>query len=112
MYWSIPGSCCSTWFRAAGTSMPSGSDCPSGVSVTRVNNAGLSKETGMTLPKIVSHDEWLQARKALLDKEKELTRTRDALNIERRNLPMVEVTKDYEFDSPDGKVRLLDLFED
>src|SRR5262249_53244275 len=38
-------------------------------------------------------------------------RRRDALNIERRNLPMVEITKDYEFDGPDGKVRLIDLFE-
>jgi predicted dithiol-disulfide oxidoreductase (DUF899 family) len=65
----------------------------------------------MTLPRIVSPDEWLAARKALLAKEKQLTRERDALNVERRNLPMVEVEKDYVFDGPDGKVRLIDMFD-
>jgi predicted dithiol-disulfide oxidoreductase (DUF899 family) len=65
----------------------------------------------MTLPRIASREEWLAARKALLVKEKELTRQRDALNIERRNLPMVEVEKDYVFEGPDGPARLLDLFE-
>jgi predicted dithiol-disulfide oxidoreductase (DUF899 family) len=65
----------------------------------------------MSLPRIASRDEWTAARKDLLTKEKELTRRRDALNTERRELPMVEVTKAYEFDSPDGTVRLLDLFE-
>ncbi len=65
----------------------------------------------MSLPKIASREEWLAARKALLDKEKELTRERDALNVERRNLPMVEVEKDYVFDGPDGQVRLIDIFE-
>jgi predicted dithiol-disulfide oxidoreductase (DUF899 family) len=65
----------------------------------------------MTLPKIVSRPEWQQARKDLLDKEKELTRLRDRLNAERRELPMVEVTKDYVFDGPDGPVRLADLFD-
>jgi hypothetical protein len=42
-------------------------------------------------PKVVSRDEWLAARKKLLAKEKELTRHRDALNAERRRLPMVEI---------------------
>ena len=65
----------------------------------------------MSLPKIASRDEWLAARKELLAKEKDLTRRRDALNIERRNLPMVEIEKDYVFDGPDGKVRLIDMFE-
>ena len=45
----------------------------------------------MSLPKIASRDEWLAARKELLAKEKELTRQRDALNTERRDLPMVEI---------------------
>ena len=54
----------------------------------------------MSLPKVVSRDEWLAARKALLAKEKELTRARDALNAERRRLPMVEIGKDYVFDGP------------
>jgi predicted dithiol-disulfide oxidoreductase (DUF899 family) len=65
----------------------------------------------MTLPQIVSRDEWLLARKELLAKEKELTRRRDALNVERRRLPMVEIEKDYVFEGPDGEARLVDLFE-
>jgi len=65
----------------------------------------------MTLPKIVSLEEWTAARKELLTKEKEATRQRDVLNAERRELPMVEVTKRYELDGPDGTVTLLDLFE-
>jgi predicted dithiol-disulfide oxidoreductase (DUF899 family) len=65
----------------------------------------------MSLPKIASRDEWLAARKDLLAKEKELTRTRDALSIERRNLPMVELEQDYTFEGPDGPVHLSDLFE-
>lgn len=65
----------------------------------------------MTLPKIASRDAWLTARKQLLTKEKELTRERDALNVERRELPMVEITKDYVFDGPTGPTRLLDLFD-
>ena len=65
----------------------------------------------MSLPRIASRDEWLAARKDLLTREKDLTRQRDALNIERRNLPMIEIEKDYVFDGPDGKVRLIDMFE-
>jgi predicted dithiol-disulfide oxidoreductase (DUF899 family) len=65
----------------------------------------------MNLPRIASREQWLEARKELLAKEKELTRARDALNVERRNLPMVEITKDYVFEGPEGKVGLLDLFE-
>jgi len=65
----------------------------------------------MSLPKVVSQDEWTAARRSFLDKEKELTRQRDRLNTERRELPMVEVTKSYEFEGPDGTVSLLDLFE-
>jgi predicted dithiol-disulfide oxidoreductase (DUF899 family) len=65
----------------------------------------------MSLPDVVSRDEWLVARKELLAKEKELTRQRDALNAERRRLPMVPVDKDYVFTGPDGQVGLLDLFD-
>jgi predicted dithiol-disulfide oxidoreductase (DUF899 family) len=65
----------------------------------------------MSLPKIVSREEWLAARRHLLAKEKEQTRQRDALNTERRNLPMVEIVKDYTFEGPSGTVRLADLFE-
>jgi predicted dithiol-disulfide oxidoreductase (DUF899 family) len=65
----------------------------------------------MTLPKIATRDEWLAARTELLAKEKDLTRQRDALNTVRRNLPMVEIDKDYVFEGPNGPVRLLDMFE-
>ncbi len=60
---------------------------------------------------MVTRDEWLAARKELLDQEKEHTWRRDALNAERRRLPMVEVTKEYVFTGPDGEAGLLDLFE-
>src|ERR687888_1084451 len=65
----------------------------------------------MTLPTVVSPTEWQAAHDALLAKEKEATRARDALAGERRRLPMVRIDKDYTFDGPDGKASLLDLFE-
>ena len=61
--------------------------------------------------RIVSRDEWLAARKAHLAKEKELTRLRDQLSAERRELPWVKVEKQYIFDSPKGKETLADLFD-
>lgn len=65
----------------------------------------------MTLPQIVSRNEWRAAREELLAKEKAATRARDALNAERRGLPMVEVDKEYVFEGGDGKATLLDLFD-
>ena len=65
----------------------------------------------MTLPRIASRAEWLAARKELLAKEKAMTRARDALNAERRMLPMVRVDKPYVFQGPNGPASLLDLFE-
>ncbi|HWW54574.1 MAG TPA: DUF899 family protein [Acidimicrobiales bacterium] len=65
----------------------------------------------MSLPKVASREQWLQARKELLKEEKALTRTRDALNTKRRELPMVKVEKDYAFEGPAGQASLLDLFE-
>jgi predicted dithiol-disulfide oxidoreductase (DUF899 family) len=65
----------------------------------------------MSLPRITSRDDWRAARLDLLQKEKELTRARDALNVERRNLPMVEIDKEYVFNGPDGEVTLADVFE-
>jgi predicted dithiol-disulfide oxidoreductase (DUF899 family) len=64
----------------------------------------------MSLPDIVSRDEWLAARKALLLREKQLTRQRDAVNADRRRLPMVRVGKDYRFEGPRGTSTLADLF--
>ncbi|MBM7171314.1 DUF899 domain-containing protein [Streptomyces sp. G44] len=65
----------------------------------------------MGLPDIVTREEWLSAREELLAKEKAATRARDALNAERRRLPMVEVDREYYFDGSDGKATLLDLFD-
>jgi predicted dithiol-disulfide oxidoreductase (DUF899 family) len=65
----------------------------------------------MSLPDIASREEWLVARKALLGREKELTRQKDVLNADRRRMPMVAVEKEYEFEGPEGNVRLLDLFD-
>src|SRR5690242_3509310 len=65
----------------------------------------------MTHPQVVSREEWLVARQALLTKEKEATHARDRLNAERRRLPMVRIDKDYRFEGPGGQVSLLDLFE-
>lgn len=62
-------------------------------------------------PPIVSHDAWLVKRKALLAKEYALTKQRDAVNAERRRLPMVKLDKPYTFEGPDGKKSLLDLFD-
>jgi len=61
--------------------------------------------------RIVTRDQWLVARQALLVKEKKLTKDRDALSAERRQLPWVKVGKPYVFDGPHGKVTLADLFD-
>jgi predicted dithiol-disulfide oxidoreductase (DUF899 family) len=65
----------------------------------------------MNLPSVVSVEEWQAAREALLVEEKKATRARDELAAERRRLPRVRIEKDYLFDGPAGKARLLDLFE-
>jgi predicted dithiol-disulfide oxidoreductase (DUF899 family) len=65
----------------------------------------------MEQPRVVSRDEWLAARKALLAKEKELTRQRDRLNEERRALPWVKIEKEYVFEAPDGRKTLAGLFD-
>jgi len=62
-------------------------------------------------PKIVSRAEWIAARKELLKKEKELTRQKDAVSAQRREMPWVKVDKEYVFDAPGGKRTLADLFE-
>ena len=61
--------------------------------------------------RIVSRDQWLQERTAFLAKEKEMTRLRDRLSAERRDLPWVKVEKTYLFDTPTGRQTLADLFD-
>ncbi|HEV2639926.1 MAG TPA: DUF899 domain-containing protein [Actinocrinis sp.] len=65
----------------------------------------------MNAPKVVSREEWLKARMELLEKEKEVTKARDLIAQERRDLPMVKAEKEYLFEGPDGTATLLDLFE-
>jgi predicted dithiol-disulfide oxidoreductase (DUF899 family) len=60
--------------------------------------------------RIVSHDEWIAARRDFLAKEKEFTRLRDELSRQRRELPWERVDKTYVFDGPNGKESLADLF--
>jgi predicted dithiol-disulfide oxidoreductase (DUF899 family) len=61
--------------------------------------------------RVVSHEEWLAARVALLEKEKQFTRMRDEFNAERRKLPWEKVEKEYVFEGPRGRETLSDLFE-
>ncbi|MCC8980896.1 DUF899 domain-containing protein [Bradyrhizobium acaciae] len=60
---------------------------------------------------IVSREQWIAARKALMISEKELTQAREAVSRQRRELPWVKVDQDYVFDGPDGKVTLGELFK-
>ena len=65
----------------------------------------------MKKPPVVSAEEWQKAWQDMLVKEKELTRSRDALAAARRRMPWLAVEKEYVFEGPQGKVSLLDLFE-
>jgi predicted dithiol-disulfide oxidoreductase (DUF899 family) len=67
--------------------------------------------TDLSNHKVVSLNEWLEARKQFLIREKEFTRLRDQLSRQRRELPWVKVEKNYVFDGPGGKIALAELFE-
>jgi predicted dithiol-disulfide oxidoreductase (DUF899 family) len=73
------------------------------------------KELKGTLPKntppVVSPEAWEAARQQMLVKEKALTRARNALAAERRRLPWMAVEKMHQFEGPQGKVNLHDLFK-
>src|ERR1700722_5055136 len=71
---------------------------------TQLTSAGIQDH------KVVSPNEWIAARKQLLQKEKEFTRLRDELSRQRRELPWEKVEKNYVFDGPNGKETLSDLF--
>src|SRR4029077_20050404 len=94
--------------RAAGAPLPLN---PAERLKPRMEKVMSEPNVTMTTPPIVSEQEWEAARQQLLVKEKELTRARDALVAQRRRMPWLPVTTRYEFDGPQGKVSLLDLFE-
>src|SRR5258708_10241477 len=78
------------------------------------HKTGTREEVGqpvMRTPPVVSPQAWEAARQQMLVKEKALTRARDARAAERRRMPCMAVEKTYEFQGPNGKVSLLDLFE-
>src|SRR6218665_1323393 len=60
---------------------------------------------------VVSREEWLTARKALLAMEKEETKLRDKVRAERLTLPWVKVDKTYTFETPEGRKTLAELFD-
>jgi predicted dithiol-disulfide oxidoreductase (DUF899 family) len=62
-------------------------------------------------PRVVSRDQWVAERKALLAREKELTRLRDQIARERRALPWMRIDKDYVFEAPQGPRTLAELFD-
>ncbi len=64
-----------------------------------------------SLPDVVSREDWIAARTALLVDEKAMTRARDQLSAARRRLPMVRVDPEYSFEGPEGRSTLLDLFD-
>src|SRR5262245_8875253 len=68
-------------------------------------------DTSLTDHPVVSHDEWLAARRALLEEEKKFTRQGDELSRRQRDLPWERVTKEYEFDGAGGSQTLADLFD-
>ncbi|MGO8959101.1 MAG: DUF899 family protein, partial [Streptosporangiaceae bacterium] len=65
----------------------------------------------MSVPRIVSADEWLAARKELLAAEEQAAKALADVSERRRELPAVRVEKEYLFDGPTGTVSLLDMFE-
>lgn len=77
------------------------------MSVTNIEQT----QTTLAKPRVASYEEWLAERKKLLLEEKELTKHGDRVAAQRRRLPMVKVDKHYEFDGPEGKVTLKDLFD-
>jgi predicted dithiol-disulfide oxidoreductase (DUF899 family) len=72
----------------------------------------MTPEAIMQNHKVVSHEDWLTARRNLLADEKEFTRLRDRLSQQRRDLPWERVDKDYVFDGPTGRETLAQLFGD
>jgi predicted dithiol-disulfide oxidoreductase (DUF899 family) len=75
------------------------------------NDTMTTTEARMANHKVVTHEQWIEARRKFLVKEKEFTHLRDRLSKERRDLPWEAVEKEYVFDGPSGARTLSDLFE-
>ncbi len=71
----------------------------------------LKREDAMQDHPVISREDWLVARRALLVREKEETHLRDAVNAERLALPWVRVEEAYSFETPAGARSLADLFD-
>ena len=71
----------------------------------------MTSKTAISDHSVVSREAWLEARKALLAEEKEMTRMRDRISAKRRALPWVRIEKTYLFDTPQGQKSLADLFD-
>jgi len=78
---------------------------------TPLSDTALRSRESTESHRIVSRDEWIAERKALLAREKELTRLRDRIAAERRALPWVRIDKNYLFEAPEGRRTLADLFD-
>ena len=70
-----------------------------------------TKTTSIQRPRVVSHEQWITERVALLKQEKEIMRLQDELSRRRRGLPWDRVEKRYVFRGPNGDEALADLFE-
>lgn len=78
---------------------------------TNMTDQAFSSRSGSDNHRVVARDVWMAERKKLLAREKELTRLGDRIARERRALPWVEVDKSYEFDAPEGRRTLSELFD-
>lgn len=81
-----------------------------GAPQARTQTSVISMESAMTKHRIVSHEDWIAARTRFLAKEKEFTRLRDQLSLERRELPWERVEKQYVFEGENGRETFADLF--
>src|SRR6267143_682850 len=100
------------WSRASARMPGSSSNSETVTTMTKsLENDQNGGQPAMRKPPIVSPQAWEAARQQMLEKEKAQTRARDALAAERRRMPWMAVEKAYEFEGPNGKASLLDLFE-
>jgi predicted dithiol-disulfide oxidoreductase (DUF899 family) len=67
-------------------------------------------QRSLDLHPVVSEEEWVKQRLALMEKEKQYVQQGDELSAEVRALPWMKVDKDYIFTSPEGDLKLKDLF--